>query len=439
MTRLTVLNPRWLLRMVPGEPVLTQHALVLQGERILEALPQAEAQVRYADADHISLPDHVLMPGLINAHTHAAMSLMRGVADDLPLMSWLQQHIWPLEARWVDGPWVKAGAMLTVCESIRGGVTCLNDMYFYPEGLAEAALQAGMRASLGLTVIDFPTRYATDAADYLRKGLAVREHYAGASLLDWTLAPHAPYTVSDESFIKLREVRDRLGLRMHCHVHETQDEIQGSLQRHGMRPLARLHGLGLLDECFLAVHMVHLNDEEVSQVAQAGVHVVHNPSSNLKLASGVCPVPALLAAGTNVALGSDGAAANNRQDMFSEMRAAALLAKGLSGQAQAVAARQALEMATLHAARALGREADFGSLEAGKQADVIAVSLASPECQPVYQPEAQLVYAAGREHVSDVWVAGRALMRSRELLTLDVATLVADARDWAERMRADQN
>ena len=433
---LTVLLPRWLIPMTPGCPVLEQHALVMEGERIAAVLPRDEALARYAQAERVELPQHVLIPGLINAHTHSAMSLLRGVADDLALMDWLNNHIWPLERQWVSEDWVYQGSLLSAAEALRGGVTYLNDMYFFPTAMARAAVDSGIRAGVSINVIDFPTGYASGPDDYIAKGVAAYEQFRGEKLLDWTSAPHAPYTVSDETFVKLRELAHKYEMQVHCHIHETQDEIAGSLKQYGERPLARLHKLGLLDERLIAVHMVHLNDEEIALIAKQGVHLVHNPSSNLKLASGVAPVKALEAAGVNTILGTDGAASNNRQDMFAEIRAAALLAKGISGDPLSVSARTALEMATVRAAKAMGRGDELGTLEAGKLADVVAVSLDALECRPVYHADAQLVYVAGREHVSDVWVGGRQRLKQRELCALDVPALLGRVEDIVARMKA---
>jgi 5-methylthioadenosine/S-adenosylhomocysteine deaminase len=431
-----LLLPRWLIPMTPGCPVLEGHALVIEGERIAAVLPRDEALSRYASAQRVELPEHVLIPGLINAHTHSAMSLLRGVADDLALMDWLNNHIWPLERQWVSEDWTYQGSLLSAAEALRGGVTYLNDMYFFPTAMARAAIDSGIRAGVSINVIDFPTGYASGPDDYIAKGLAAYEQFKGEALLDWTSAPHAPYTVSDETFVKLRELSLKHDLQVHCHIHETQDEIEGSLKQYGLRPLARLHKLGLLDERMIAVHMVHLSDEEIALIAQQGVHLVHNPSSNLKLASGVAPLKALEAAGVNTILGTDGAASNNRQDMFTEIRAAALLAKGVTGDPLTVSARTALEMATVRAAKAMGRGADLGTLEAGKLADVVAVSLGALECQPVYHADAQLVYVAGREHVSDTWVGGRQLLKNRTLTSIDVPALLARTEDIVAKMCA---
>jgi len=434
----TILKPRWILSMAPGSELLTEHALVIEGERIAAVLPWAEAQATYLDAQRVELGEHVLIPGLINGHTHSAMSLLRGVADDLGLMDWLNNHIWPLEKQWVSEDWVHTGSMLSAAEALRGGVTYLNDMYFFPTAMARAAIDSGIRAGVSINVIDFPTGYAANAQDYIAKGLAAYEQFKGEKLLDWTSSPHAPYTVSDETFTALRELSEKHHLQVHCHIHETLDEIEGSLKQFGVRPIERLNKLGLMNERMIAVHMVHLNEAEIELMAKNKVHLVHNPNSNLKLASGIQPLRALEAAGVNTLLGTDGAASNNRQDMFSEIRCAALLAKGASGDPVTVSARTALEMATIRAARAMGRGDELGSLEVGKLADVTAISLAALECQPVYDPAAQLVYVAGREHVSDVWVGGRRVLENREVKSFDTRALVAKANDIVARMKTQR-
>ena len=434
-----ILKPRWMVTMAPGSAdVLTEHALVIDGERIADVLPWAEAAAKYPNADTVELGSHVLIPGLINGHTHSAMSLLRGVADDVPLMDWLNNHIWPLEKKWVSEDWTYQGSLLSAAEALRGGVTYLNDMYFFPTAMARAAIDSGIRAGVSINVIDFPTGYAANAQDYIAKGLAAYEQFKGEKLLDWTSAPHAPYTVSDETFIALRELAEKHDLQMHCHIHETQDEVDGSLKQYGMRPLERLNRLGLLNEKMMAVHMVHLTDDEIAMLGRQKVHLVHNPNSNLKLASGICPVTSLEAAGVNTILGTDGAASNNRQDMFGEVRAAALLAKGSSMNPTTVSARTALAMATIRAAKAMGRGDELGSLEVGKLADVAAVSLDALECRPVYNAMAQLVYVAGREHVSDVWVGGRQVLRNRELTTIDQGALLDRTEAIVEQMKTQR-
>ena len=404
---ITLLRPRWIVPVEPAGAVLEGHCVALRGERIEALLPEREALARYPDAERVELPRHVLIPGLVNAHTHAAMALMRGLADDLPLMRWLEGHIWPAEMKHVGAPFVKDGTLIACAEMLRGGITCFNDMYFFPEASIEAALAAGLRISAGMIVFDFPSAYGADPDDYLAKGLALRDRWGDHPLVSFCLAPHAPYTVSDATFGKVAKLLGEIDVPLHTHLHETGDEIRRSLAEHGVRPIARLERLGLLGPNLIAVHAVHLEDAEIALLAKHGASVAHCPSSNLKLASGFAPVAKLAAAGVNVALGTDGAASNNRLDLFSEMRLAALLAKAVSGDAAALPAHAALRAATLSGAAALGLASRIGSIVAGKAADLTAVKLEGPALSPCYDPVSHLVYAAGRDDVSDVWVAGR--------------------------------
>jgi len=418
---------------VPVEPagaVLERHAVAVRDGRIEAVLPAEAARQRFARYPAVALPEHALIPGLVNAHTHAAMSLMRGIADDMPLMRWLQEHIWPAEARHISPQFVRDGTLLACAEMLRGGITCFNDMYYFPEAAVEAALEAKMRASMGAIVIDFPSPYAADPDDYLRKGLALRDRYADQPLLSFCLAPHAPYTVSDDSFGKVAKLAAELDLPVHLHLHETADEVARSEHEHGARPLERLRRLGLLGPGLIAVHAVHVSDAEIALLARHGCSVVHCPSSNLKLASGFAPVAALLKAGVNVALGTDGAASNNRLDMFQEMRTAALLAKAVARDAEAMPAHAALRAATLGGATALGLESRIGTIAQGKQADLAAVRISGPELQPCYDVVSHLIYAAGREHVSDVWVAGEPVLRDGVLRNPAFADLDARSQMW---------
>ncbi|MDP3482317.1 MAG: TRZ/ATZ family hydrolase, partial [Sulfuricella sp.] len=329
----TLIDARWIIPVEPARQTLSRHSIAITDGVIRDILPTGEAHAKYSAKQHFRLDDHVLIPGLINLHTHAAMSLLRGLADDLPLMDWLNNHIWPAETKFVSPEFVRDGTLLACAEMLRGGVTCFNDMYFFPAAAAQAALSAGMRAAIGIIVVDFPTAYAADADDYLSKGLAVRDEFRGEPLLSFTLAPHAPYTVSDKTFAKVLTYAEQLDLPIHIHLHETHDEIEESLKQYGVRPIERLHRLGLLGPNLIAVHMVQTNTEEIRLLAEHGCHVAHCPSSNLKLASGIGPVMEKLEHDINVGLGTDGAASNNRLDMFAEMRLAALLAKGQSRQA----------------------------------------------------------------------------------------------------------
>jgi len=401
-----VIEARWVIPVIPEDSLLEHHSIVCDGANILDILPTDIARQRYQPLQTVSLTEHVVIPGLINLHTHAAMSLMRGLADDLPLMPWLQEHIWPVEQKFVSERFVRDGSLLACAEMLSGGVTCFNDMYFFPQGTAEAATQAGMRANLGLVVMDFASAYANDADDYLQKGLDARDNWRNNPLLSSSLAPHAPYTISDQTFAKVITYAEQISVGIHTHLHETEDELRQSVEQFGLRPLQRLLNLGLLGPNFVAAHCVHLTPEEMSMLAEHGCHVAHCPTSNLKLASGIAPVARLLEENIGVGLGTDGAASNNRMDMFSEMRMAALLAKGISGNASAVPAHQALAMATINAARAMCLDNKVGSIEVGKLADLAAVRIADPETLPCFDPASHLVYVAGREHVSHTWVNG---------------------------------
>lgn len=430
------IDPTWIIPVEPEDALLAGHAVVVDAGRILDILPQTEADARYRARTHRRLPDHALIPGLINLHTHAAMALLRGYADDLPLMTWLQAHIWPAEQRWVCHEFVRDGTQLACLEMLRSGITCFNDMYFFPEAAIQAATEAGQRLAVGLIVIDFPSNYAADVDGYLKKGLALRDAMRGEPLVSFCMAPHAPYSTSDRSLEKVLVYAKQLSLPIHIHVHETHEEIRQGIAQHGVRPLKRLHRLGLLGPDFIAVHAVHLLDEEIELLAEHGCHVAHCPISNLKLASGIAPVASLLAKGVNVGIGTDGPASNNRLDCWQEMRLAALLAKGLSGQPEIVPARHALRMATLNGARALGLEAHIGSIEVGKQADLVAVNLSRPHTQPCFDPVSQLVYCAGREDVTQVWVAGREVVRDGRCLTLNEAEILRNAQIWRQRLQA---
>jgi 5-methylthioadenosine/S-adenosylhomocysteine deaminase len=414
--------------------VLADHAVAISQGRIVAVLPAAQALKRYEAREVVRLERHALIPGLVNLHCHAAMTLMRGMADDLPLMSWLHDHIWPAEAKHVSDEFAHDGSLLAMAEMLRGGVTCVNDMYFFPEATARAALRAGMRAALGVIAVEFPSAYASDANAYLQKGLATRDAYLGEPLLSFCLAPHAPYTVGDETLKRIAVLAEELDVPIHTHVHETLGEIEQGIAQHGVRPLERLRRLGIVGPRLIAVHAVHLDGRELDLLAREGVSVAHCPSSNLKLASGIAPVADMRALGIRVGVGTDGAASNNRLDVMTEMRTAALLAKAVSGDARAVSAAEALEMATLEGARALGLDADIGSIEPGKAADLAAVELSSPETLPCFDPVSHLVYCAGREHVTHAWVAGEARLIERRLAGLDAQDLHDKAVWWQKRI-----
>ncbi|HET7598101.1 MAG TPA: TRZ/ATZ family hydrolase [Burkholderiales bacterium] len=430
-----IIRADWVIPVEPAQAVLEDHAVAIQDGRIVDILPGALAATRYRTKQYLTLRNHALIPGLVNLHTHAAMTLMRGLADDKALMEWLQVHIWPAEMKFVSPEFVYDGTLLACAEMLRGGITCFNDMYFFPEAAAEAVLSAGMRASLGMIVVEFRSPYANDAADYLEKGLRLRDELREEKRLSFCIAPHAPYTVSDAAFRKVVTYAGELDTPIHIHLHETDTEIRESIQTHGTRPLRRLEALGLLGPGLIAVHGVHLNADEIARLEQYSCSVAHCPSSNLKLASGIAPVAALHRGGVNIGLGTDSAASNNRLDLFAEMRLAALLAKGASGDPTALPAHAVLQMATLNAARALGLDQRIGSLAKGKRADLVAVSLSGPELSPCYDPLSHLVYAAGRQHVSHVWVDGEPLVENGSPTRLDMEAITAKANQWKEKLR----
>jgi 5-methylthioadenosine/S-adenosylhomocysteine deaminase len=432
----TLIHARWIIPVEPDNLVLENHSLVIKEGKIIDLLPQSEAKSRYQPEQLENLEQHALIPGLINAHTHAAMSLMRGIADDLPLMSWLNDHIWPLESKWVSEAFVNDGSELAIAEMIRGGITCFNDMYFFPEVTARVARKAKIRACIGMIVIDFPSAWAQNSDEYLSKGLSLHDEYRHDPLISLLFAPHAPYTVSDEPLKKLQMYADELQHNVHIHLHETQQEITSSLQDHGMRPIERLQKLGMIGPLLTAVHMTQLNRDEISLLAESGSSVVHCPESNMKLASGFCPLSNLVEAGVNVALGTDSAASNNDLDLLAEMRTAALLAKAVSGNARSIPAATALRIATLNGAKAVGLEAITGSLEVGKAADITAIKLGGEiETAPVFDPLSQIVYSAGRNQVTDVWVNGHQVLKSTELTTLDKETILEKAQNWGEKLQ----
>jgi 5-methylthioadenosine/S-adenosylhomocysteine deaminase len=429
-----LIEARWIVPVEPRGVVLENHAVAIDADRIVALLPTADAHARYSPRERVVLDEHALIPGLVNAHVHNPMTLMRGLADDLPLMRWLQEHIWPAEAKAIGPEFVRDGIELAVAEMLRGGTTCCNENYFFPDVQAATYRRLGFRAMVGLPVIEFPSAWAATRDEYFDKGLAVHDEFRDEILLGTSFAPHAPYTVSDESFERIRLLSDQLDLPVHLHLHETAHEVEEAKRERGARPLARMQSLGLVNDHLIAVHMTQLTDAEIAACAEAGVAVVHCPESNLKLASGFCPAEKLRRAGIRLALGTDGCASNNDLDMFGEMRTAALLAKAVAEDASALDAASTLHAATLGGAQALGWVDRIGSIEPGKQADLAAVRLDEIETQPMYDVISQLVYAAGRQQVSDVWIAGVRKLRGRVLSDLDTAELRDKARRWCERL-----
>jgi len=429
----TLINARWVVPVEPDCRPLEHHTVAVRGGRIEAILPSAEAIGRFSAGEVIERPSHVLIPGLVNAHTHAAMTLFRGFADEIPLDGWLQNRIWPAEAAFVGADFVGVGVELAIAEMLRSGTTCFADMYFYPEVTGRIAHRMGIRAALGMIFIRFDTNYSA-AGDLMEKARDLLDAYKGDPRIWTVFAPHAPHTVDEEVLLEIRKLADEVDLPVHMHLHETAREVADGVASSGARPLARLDGLGLLSPNLMAVHMTQLEDHEIERIATTGVSVVHCPESNLKLASGACPTARLTAAGVNVALGTDGAASNNDLDMFGEMRSAALLAKHHAADASALPAETVLRMATLNGAKALNRDDEIGSLSAGKWADITCVDLDSYATQPVYDVVSQLVYAASREQVSDVWVAGQQRVSARRVVGVDENQLFAQAEQWRARI-----
>ena len=429
-----LISARWVIPVEPHGAVLEGHAVAVRNGAIVAVLPKAEAERAFAPRERVELAEHALIPGFVNAHTHSPMTLLRGLADDLPLMTWLREHIWPAEAKVMSAEFVRDGTELAIAEMLRGGTTTCNENYFFPDAFARACVRAGFRAVVGLPIVEFPSAWAANADEYFDRALAVHDECKGHALLTCAFAPHAPYTVSDASFERIRTLADQLDVPVHLHLHETAQEVEDARREHGARPFARMRGLGLINDRLIAVHMTQLTDAEIAACAEAGVSVAHCAESNLKLASGFCPAEKLRRAGVNVALGTDGCASNNDLDMFGEMRTAALLAKGVANDASAFDASYALRSATLNGARALGLADRIGSIEPGKQADLAAVRLDEPETQPLYHAISQLVYAASRRQVSDVWIAGKRKLRDGALTQVDMDALRAKTARWRERI-----
>ncbi|GGX60752.1 TRZ/ATZ family hydrolase [Saccharospirillum salsuginis] len=431
----TLIHARWIVPVNAKRDVLTDHSLAIRDGRIVDILPTDAAKIQYQASNTMDLGDQALIPGFVNAHGHAAMAMFRGLGDDLELMTWLNDHIWPAEGAWVSDDFVGDGTELAIAEMIRSGTTTFSDNYFFPAAAAERVLKAGVRAQLCFPTIDFPTNWAKTPDEHIDLGMKVVEQYKGNDQLKVMFGPHAPYTCSDEPLIRIRDLAKKHDLMIQMHVHETQTEVDGELEKRGNRPVRRLKELGLLNDRFQAVHMTAMNEDDIADVIETGAHIVHCPESNLKLASGFCPVDTLQKKGVNVALGTDGAASNNDLDMLGEMRTAAMLAKAVGQNAVALPAMEALAMATVNGAIAMGWDSEIGSLEVGKRADITAIRLDDLESQPVYDPVSHIVYASTRDQVSNVWVDGKQLLADRELTTLDKDGIISNTRQWRDRIQ----
>ncbi len=430
----TLIFSRWIVPVTEGNEVLEDHGIAIEDGKIIAIATSDELNKKYTADKSYQLNDHLLIPGFVNSHTHAAMNLLKGFADDLPLMTWLQDHIWPAEGKMVGDEFVYQGTRLAIAEMLKSGTTCFNEMYFMPRMACKAAIETGVRANIGLVVINFPTAWAKDADDYIQKGLAVYDEFKNESGIKISFAPHAPYTVSDEPLQKISTLAQQLDIGVHMHIHETAFEVEEAIKQTGERPLARLHQLGLLSPLLQAVHMTQINDDDLHLVKENGVHVIHCPESNMKLASGICPIDKLQQAGVNIALGTDGSASNNDLDMIGEMRSAAFLAKVGSGNASALSAYDALRAATLGGAKAIGRENECGSIELGKVADLCAVNMKHIATQPLFDPVSQLVYSSSRDQITHVWSNGKIQVDEGKLTQIDEEECFDIANYWRQKL-----
>lgn len=433
------LHAAWVYTGDAHSDLLKDHTLCVDENGKIEALIPSQEAPRNPRAQQVELNNHLLMPGLINCHGHAAMTLLRGFADDLALTPWLQDHIWPTEARWVDADFVTDGVNIAMAEMIKTGTTTFSDQYFFPDSTAQAASDAGMRCQVNFPLINVPTQWASTPNEYLTKGLAVRDKFKSSELISVIFGPHSPYSLEEDDIAKIATLANELEMGIQMHVHETKSEVLHAVEINGERPIATLNRLGMLGPHMQCVHMVWLSKDDIRAVADSGSHVVHCPSSNMKLASGACPVNDLLKAGVNVAIGTDGAASNNGLNLFAEVRLAALLAKLTSENPASLNAKHALHMATLGGAKALGLDNETGSLEQGKWADIIAISFDDASMQPLHNPISQVVYAGHGAHVQHSWVAGRHLLNDGKLQTLDEAQIIRRAQAWRGKIASNAN
>jgi 5-methylthioadenosine/S-adenosylhomocysteine deaminase len=430
-----IISASWIFTSNSEGQLLSDYSIVIENDKIIDLVPQDKVFDEYEANDTYQLTDHILIPGLINTHTHAAMSLFKGFADDLPLQDWLNDYIWPAEKEFINSSFVKDGSILALSEMIKSGVTTFNDMYFFPDATAEAVKELGVRSNIGLIVLDFPTNYATDPEDYLLKGFEFRDKWRNEELITTSIAPHAPYSVSDEAFTLINTYSEELSINIHTHLHETQWEIEDSIEKYGITPVQRLNNLGIIGPSLMAVHCVHLNDQDMATLAKNKVSIVHNPSSNMKLGSGISDIAKMLKQNLNISLGTDSSASNNRIDIMEEMRLAALLIKGSTKSPESFSANEAIKMATINGAKALGLESIIGSIEKNKKADLVAIDLNSIENQPIYNPLTTLVYSSSRSDVSYVWIDGEIKLKDKKLVKIDEERIIQLAKKWQRKLK----
>lgn len=430
-----IISASWIFTSNSEGQLLSDYSIVIENDKIIDLVPQDKVFDEYEANDTYQLTNHILIPGLINTHTHAAMSLFKGFADDLPLQDWLNDYIWPAEKEFINSSFVKDGSILALSEMIKSGVTTFNDMYFFPDATAEAVKELGVRSNIGLVVLDFPTNYATDPEDYLLKGFEFRDKWRNEELITTSIAPHAPYSVSDEAFTLINTYSEELSINIHTHLHETQWEIEDSIEKYGITPVQRLNNLGIIGPSLMAVHCVHLNDQDMATLAKNKVSIVHNPSSNMKLGSGIADIAKMLKQNLNISLGTDSSASNNRLDIMEEMRLAALLIKGSTKSPESFSANEAIKMATINGAKALGLESIIGSIEKNKKADLVAIDLNSIENQPIYNPLTTLVYSSSRSDVSYVWIDGEIKFKDKKLVKIDEERIIQLAKKWQRKLK----
>ena len=430
-----IISASWIFTSNSEGQLLSDYSIVIENDKIIDLVPQDKVFDEYEANDTYQLTDHILIPGLINTHTHAAMSLFKGFADDLSLQDWLNDYIWPAEKEFINSSFVKDGSILALSEMIKSGVTTFNDMYFFPDATAEAVKELGVRSNIGLVVLDFPTNYATDPEDYLLKGFEFRDKWRNEELITTSIAPHAPYSVSDEAFTLINTYSEELSMNIHTHLHETQWEIEDSIEKYGITPVQRLNNLGIIGPLLMAAHCVHLNDQDMATLAKNKVSIVHNPSSNMKLGSGIADIAKMLKQNLNISLGTDSSASNNRLDMMEEMRLAALLIKGSTKSPESFSANEAIKMATINGAKALGLESIIGSIEKNKKADLVAIDLNSIENQPIYNPLTTLVYSSSRSDVSYVWIDGEIKLKDKKLVKIDEERIIQLAKKWQRKLK----
>ncbi len=428
-----IVTAAWLLPVAPQNTALPQHGIAVTDGRIVAVADASTLHETFVPADAVHLEQHILMPGLINAHGHAAMTLLRGAGEDQSLQDWLHQTIWPMEARLMNQEFVEIGTELAIAEMIQSGTTTFSDMYFFPEVVAGVALATGVRAQVAFPVIEFENIWSKNVSEGIHKGLALHDEYRHKDRVSIAFGPHAPYTVSQENLTRVAMYANEVDAAVQIHVHENEQEINEAMAQHKRRWLPVLAECGLLGPNVQTVHMTQLNDEDLRLVIDTQTPVVHCPTSNLKLASGYCPVGTLREVGVKVALGTDGAASNNALDMFSEMRLAALLAKHHEQDATAGNARDALRLATLGGAEVLGMAEQTGSLEVGKQADFISVDTRHLSMQPLHDPFAALVHGLAGNRVDNVYVAGQSLLKDGAFQLQDIDSLREPVAAWQQQ------